>query len=219
MGALLAALVAMSAAAPAAVSVRTNKGILIPGAGASAELLVVARGAAPDARLDLSATAGTVTDVRALGDGRFQATFVPPEGGPPQVAFITARVTSGRQVDLGLAAIAVHGTATVEAEVAPRSKVTIDAGGRAFGPFTADAGGHLRAKVLVPPRLKEVTLRQDSGDRVLPLALPPISLVHAAAAAEASHGHGEPPLPVDVLFVDRTGYPGWKPAPRLSADL
>ena len=72
MGALLAAVMAMSAAAT--VSVRTNKGIVIPGADASAELLVIARDAAPDARLDLTATAGNVTGVRALGDGRFCVT-------------------------------------------------------------------------------------------------------------------------------------------------
>jgi len=216
MGALLAAVVAMSAAAT--VSVRTNKRIVIPGADASAELLVVAQDAAPDARLDLTATAGKVTGVRALGDGRFQATFVPPQGAPPVVAFVTARVTSGERTDLGLAAIAVHGAATVETDVAPGTPVAIDAGGRAFGPFTPDGRGHLRASIVVPPRLKEVTLRQGSADRVVPLELPPVSLVHAAIAGEASHGHGEEPLVVDVLAVDRTGYPAWKPAPRLSAD-
>ena len=216
MGALLAAVVAMSAAAT--VSVRTNKRIVIPGADASAELLVVAQDAAPDARLDLTATAGKVTGVRALGGGRFQATFVPPQGAPPLVAFVTARVSSGERTDLGLAAIAIHGAATVEADVAPGTPVSIDAGGRAFGPFTPDGRGHLRASIVVPPRLQEVTLRQGSTDRAVPLELPPVSLVHAAIAGEASHGHGEEPLAVDVLAVDRTGYPAWKPAPRLSAD-
>src|SRR4051812_3891704 len=129
MGAPLAAVLALAAAT---VSVRTNKGIVIPGADASAELLVVARDAPPGAKVEITATAGKVQEVRALGDGRYQATYVPPQGAPPAVAFITARVWSGEEVDLGLAAIAVHGAATVEADVAPRSQVTIDVGGRAF---------------------------------------------------------------------------------------
>src|SRR5262245_26445156 len=98
MGALLAAVGAMSAAAT--VSVRTNKRIVIPGAAASAELLVVAQDVAPDARLDLTTTAGKVTEIRALGDGRFQATFIPPRDAPPLVAFVTARVTSGDRTEL-----------------------------------------------------------------------------------------------------------------------
>src|SRR5678810_748385 len=100
MGASLAAILALAVVAD--VSVRTNKGIVIPGTDASAELLVVARDAPPGAQVDITATAGKVQEVRALGEGRYQATWVPPEGAPPAMAFITARVWSGEAVALGL---------------------------------------------------------------------------------------------------------------------
>lgn len=218
MGAPLAVVLALAAAA---VSVRTNKGIVIPGTDASAELLVVAPDAPPGAKVEITTTAGKVQDFRALGDGRYQATWVPLEGEPPAMAFITARVGSSEATELGLTAIAVHGEVTVEADVAPNAKVTIDAGGRTFGPFTADGSGHVRAQVLVPPRLREVTLRTEAGERAVPLQLPPVSLLYMAAVAPPgeppSHGHGEAPLEVMVLSVDRSGYPAWKPVPRVVA--
>jgi len=63
-----------------------------------------------------------------------------------------------------------------------------------------------------------VTLQVGSEERAVPLELPPISLLHAAIPGDAGHGRGEEPLVVELVMVDRTGYPGWKPAPRLAAD-
>jgi hypothetical protein len=139
------------------------------GRDASAVLRVVTQSAAEPA---LSVSVGRVEAPRHTGEGTWEAQYVPPDDGIPQVAIVMA-VAAGEVAWIALPLWA-EGDAVVKTR--PRGRITVEIGSQTFGPVTADPRGEAIVPVVVPPGVTQA--RQ--GKRMIPLGVPPSRMVHVA---------------------------------------
>lgn len=193
-----AALVVAFAPAPAvsaeALRVVAEPATLVLGTGAAAEILV--EGATGDAPV-LSTSAGELREVRALGDGRFAAEYVPPADAYPQVAIVSAVAGDG----WGWIAIPLAGRGLAVARSAPGAAVRVTIGDATFGPVRANATGEASVPVVVPAG---VAYAYDRGEP-LPLNVPPTRHVHAVLGRSAAAAHVEQAIPFRVFSVTPAG--------------
>src|SRR5207249_3707987 len=102
----------------------------------------------------------------------------------------------------------------------PGSKVEASVAGRMVGPITAGDDGNVRLPMVVPPGVRETTLRitdklGNTSEKPLDLEPPPYSRLRLAARADAASPSS--PLEVEIFVVKPDGTPDDEAKVALSA--
>lgn len=187
---------ALPALAVEALAVRAEPASLVLGAGARATVSLVAPCEAPPR---VSANVGRVGAVRALGGGRFELDYAPPETAYPQVA-IVAVASCDRW---GWVPIPLTGRGVAVARASPHSEIRVTIGGASFGPARADASGEAKVAVVVPAGVDRAYHR----DRPLDLKIPPTLHLHVALGRDAAPADVDQEVPLRVFAVTPAGAP------------
>lgn len=186
---------------PALLALRAEPGRLIPGTDRAA-LLVVEGATEPPS---FTASVGEVRDVRAVGAGRFEARFVPPREGWPQIAIVTAR--AGDQ--FAWTALLLHGRGIAVAHTRPWASIRVTIAGDEFGPARADQHGDAHVPVIVPPGVRFAY----HGEKPLDLRVPPALHVELLPERTSLLADRDEVVPLRILAVSPHG------APRAGAPL
>ncbi len=214
----------------AAVEVRSEPASLVLGQDKSAQITIVvppppapsapAKGAkekpaAPAApEVSLSVNIGKVSATKAQGDGRFVATYTPPQKTYPQIALFLAEVKYGQAgSQRGWFALPLHGKETLPLETKPQADVEVTVAGKVFGPVRASKTGAVKVPIVVPPgiqnaEVKSVDRAGNVKNTTVPLDPPPFQRVRIAvlAAPRASWADAAP-LPIELFAVSPEGGP------------
>lgn len=207
------------------VSVSIDPTSLVIGRDAQANLSVSLKGGAQASRegasLAFSSNSGEIKNLIPMGDGRYAALYVPPAKGGPHAALIGVvdRRSPGRTY--GHLAVPMTTRMSIDTKSGPGCKVLLIAGGREFGPASADAKGRAKVEVVVPPGLESVVQRSldcaAAGETSLPL--PPVESprVQLLPVHGGLPGDSRISVPVRAFVVTRSGEPDPGAALRLSA--
>ena len=123
----------------------------------------------------LSVSTGRIEGLRAGGEGRWEAVYLPPDDSVPQIAIISA--VAGDEV--GFFALPLWGQGDAVVKTRPRARIEVRIGEERY-PAVADEKGNVVVPVNVPPG---VTAARH-GLQTIDLHVPPMRLVHAALDRE-----------------------------------
>ena len=146
----------------------------------------------------LSASVGRIENLRADGEGRWSADYLPPDDSVPQLALISA--TAGGEVALFTLPLWGQGDAVVKTR--PRARIEVRIGEERY-PAVADAKGTAVVPVNVPPG---VTAARH-GTQSIDLHVPPPRLVHVAVDREKVRADREERVQVLLFAVAPSGAP------------
>ncbi len=178
------------------LGLRAEPAALVLGAGARATVSLVAPCETPPR---VSASVGRVGAVRALGGGRFELDYAPPETAYPQVAIVAAASCDR----WGWVPIPLSGRGVAVAHASPHSEIRVTIGGASFGPVRADAAGEAKVAVVVPAGVDRAYHR----DRPLDLKVPPALHLHVALGRDAAPADVDQEVPLRVFAVTPDGAP------------
>jgi len=142
----------------------------------------------------LSASVGRIENLRADGEGRWSADYLPPDDSVPQLALISA--TAGGEVALFTLPLWGQGDAVVKTR--PRARIEVRIGEERY-PAVADAKGTAVVPVNVPPG---VTAARH-GTQSIDLHVPSPRLVHVAVDREKVRADREERVQVLLFAVAR----------------
>ena len=190
---------------------------LVLGKDAGAELETRAPSGA---KVTFSSSLGTVTNVQRQGD-TVRARFNAPSVRAPGVALVLVQIDEGGDRELRWLAIPLSGSDTMVIETRPGTKVEASLGDRVLGLATAGADGTARLPMVVPPGVREATLKitdklGNTNEKPLDLAPPPFSRVRLAARAEAATAMS--PIEVEIFVVRPDGTPDDEASVAVGAD-
>ena len=103
----------------------------------------------------LSASVGIIVGLRQEGPDAWVADYVAPHERFPRVAIIAAVAST----EVAWTAIPLWGRGLAQVQTRPGARISVQIGGRTFGPAEADARGIARVPVVVPPGVHEVRHR------------------------------------------------------------
>ena len=182
----------------------------------SLEILAKAADGGPMDGLDLvfETNVGSVDRVATDGSGIYRARYLAPEGKPrPDMAMLS--VTAGGQPESAAAFVAIPlvGSVTWEVDTGMAGvPVSLDVGGRRFGPVPADDKGVAGVPILVPPGTESAVAAVDLGDgnpisQPINLKVPPYCQLAVAPVPTHVPGDGATEMPIYMYVVDRAGEP------------
>ena len=207
--AVVLAIVSSGAAAggpvPAPLAIRAEPGRLLLGTDRAA-LLVVEGATEPPS---FTTSAGEVRDIRAVSAGRFEAQFLPPREGWPQVAIVTARAGDR----FAWTSVLLHGRGTAIAHTKPWASIRVTIAGDEFGPARADQHGEAHVPVIVPPGVRFAY----HGEKPLDLRVPPALHVDLVPERTSIRADREEVVPLRILAVSPDGAPRTRAPVELSA--
>jgi hypothetical protein len=146
----------------------------------------------------LSASTGRIEGLRAGGEGRWEADYLPPDESVPQLALISA-VAGG---EVALFALPLWGQGDAVVKTRPRARFEVRIGEQRY-PAVADEKGNAMVPVNVPPG---VTAAQH-GLQSIDLHVPPMRLVHAALDREKATADRQESVQVLLFAVAADGSP------------
>jgi hypothetical protein len=155
------------------------------------------------------ASAGTVRDVVTAGPNRFTAVYLPPATRFPQVAILVIDFAGAGQHLRAALHLPLHAAADLPFRATPSSQVTVTIAGRTFGPVRADAQGHVRLPIVVPPGVREGVARavdEFGGARETPVDLQPAPFTRLLIAAPPQIEVGSF-VEISVFAADPVGQP------------
>jgi len=153
----------------------------------------------------VSASAGRIENLRADGEGRWSADYLPPDDSVPQLAVISA--VAGGEVAFFTLPLWGQGDAVVKTR--PRARIEVRIGEERF-PAVADATGTAVVPVNVPPGVTAA----KHGLQSIDLHVPPLRLVHVALDREKVRADREERVQVLLFAVTPSGVP--RPDARFS---
>jgi hypothetical protein len=195
--ALALAAAALPALGAAPLALRAEPPALVLGAGEGATITIDGGAAAELPRV--TANVGRIVNLRALGDGRFAAEYLPPPTSHPQVAIVAAHSAER----WGSTAIPLWGRGLATARSAPHAEIRVTIGDASFGPVRADAAGEAHVPVVVPAGVERAYHR----DKPLDLRIPPSLHVLVALERDAAPADVDQDVPLRVFAVTPAGAP------------
>lgn len=215
----------------AAVSVSAEPAAAVKGRDPEVALhIAVLRGdGRPDAEASppvLRSNVGEVVDLRALGGGRFEASFRLPETRHPEVAIVVAFApwphADSAEGAIGAAIIPLSSMTSLPGRTEPGASIAVDIAGRTFGPVRSDASGRFELPVIVPPGHRFGSSRatdRAGNSRVKPLdlQLPPTDQLACVANPSSLPADGRSRARVLCIATDPFGAPAAAPALRARA--
>jgi hypothetical protein len=205
------------------VALHADQPRVVLGQHARVELQIDARGAPPDATLELWTSAGRLSEPRRESAEIFRATYFPPPEHFPRVALLLATVRSGGTRERGWLAIPLIASERLPVQTKPRSQVELAIGTTVYGPVRTDAAGRVRVPVKVPPgvRTARVRVRDPFGnlnDTTVDLRPPPFARVKLVASTDHASWADAEPVRFEVFAVAADGQPASAAELNLSAD-
>jgi hypothetical protein len=184
----------------------------------SVNLEIVARATdgGPTDGLDLvfETNVGSVDRVATDGNGIYRARYLAPEGKPrPDMALLSVTAADQPESIAAFTAIPLVGSVTWEVDTGMSGvPVSLDVGGRRFGPVPADDKGIAGVPILVPPGVESAVATVELGDgnpitQPINLKVPPYRQLAVAPVATHLPGDGLTPVPFYLYVVDRAGEP------------
>src|SRR4051812_7605914 len=147
----------------------------------------------------LSASVGTISNLRRESADAWAADYLPPSESYPQVALIAA--TASGQLSWTTLPLSGQGMAVVHTR--PGAQISVEIGGRSFGPVKADRHGEAQVPVVVPPGVHEVRHLGNPIELPVPEAL----RVHVVLLEDRIRADRTEKVHVRILAVDETGKP------------
>lgn len=186
------------------LSVTASPERLVLGEDAAATITVTLSGGAAQAldqdHLVVETSSGSITNLTALGNGRFSALFTPSPELDPHLAIFTLADARDPAATFGVLALPLVGKAEVPVVGLPESKVILKVGDREFGPIQADRRGKALVPVIVPPGVREATLvsvlGEERTEETVPLGLPTAQRVVLLPTAQGLPA--DPSVPVEI---------------------
>src|SRR5258706_403293 len=146
----------------------------------------------------LSASAGRIENLRADGNGRWSADYLPPDDSVPQLAVISASAGS----EAVFFALPLWGQGDAVVKTRPRARIEVRIGDERY-PAVADRKGIAVVPVNVPPG---VTAARH-GAQSIDLHVPPLRLLHLALDREKVRADREEKVHVLLFAVAPGGVP------------
>lgn len=161
------------------------------------------------ARPDVLARKGTVGDVQEIGNGRYRATYRPPEQAYPQLEILVFRI-DGRVA--GWVSFPLHGTGEIEVETDAGAMVHLEVAGKEFGPVQADLEGRARMKFTAPPGVRQGTVvtgarRTRTARRSVDLGVPQTRPMLLVSDEDRLVADGSSRTGVDLFALDGENRP------------
>lgn len=201
-------------AAPAAL-------VLGQDATANVEITVGGGGGGAEADVSLRASVGTLTNLTALGGGRFAALYTAPAGADPGVAVLTVSDRRDPTRTYGHTRITLAAKRDLTVNVRKGSRALVTLAGREYGPVVADKAGKAKVAVVVPPGAAAAEVASltetDKQTSTLPLNLPTAGRVEWLPPPADLPADARLAVPVRVVAVTPTGEPETTTPPVLSA--
>jgi len=147
----------------------------------------------------LSASVGTISNLRREGAEAWAADYLPPSESYPQVAIVAA--TAGGELSWTTLPLSGQGMAVVHTR--PGADISVEIGQRSFGQVKADAKGEAQVPVVVPPGVHEVRHLGKPIDLPVPDAL----RVHVVLIEDRIRADRDAKVHVRILAVDESGKP------------
>lgn len=179
--------------APSPLAIRAEPGRLLLGTDRAALLVVEGTTEPPS----FTASVGEVRDVRIVAAGRFEARFLPPREGWPQVAIVTARAGDR----FAWTALLLHGRGIAVAHTRPWASIRVTIAGDEFGPARADRHGDAHVPVIVPPGVRFAY----HGEKPLDLRVPPALHVEIVPERTSLRADRDEVVPLRILAVSPDG--------------
>lgn len=194
-----------AAALAASLTLSADPAVVRPGRAAKARLTVEVTAPTAAELPRLSASVGTIDNLRAAGPLRFVADYVPPDEAIPQVALISATLAG----ETSFLALPLYGLGDAEVHTRKRGRITVRIGDERFGPVQADARGVAQVPVVVPPGIRQAF----RGTKPIDLHVPATRTLHLALASIRAPADRDADVAVRIFVVDESG------APRAGAAL
>jgi hypothetical protein len=147
----------------------------------------------------LSVNVGGLVKLRRDGPESWTAEYVPPRETFPQVAILAAVVDG----EVAWTSLPLWGSGVAMVQTRAKARISVEIGGRTFGPAQADEHGQALVPVIVPPGVHEVRHR----GRRIPLPVPDASRLHVVLLGERAQADRAERVTVCVLAIDDEGKP------------
>ena len=165
--------------------------------------------AMPEAPLRLAASAGAFGPAERIGPGAYRATYTLPTTRFPQIVLVAAWPGGTPDPRVELLRLPLHGTTRLTVKAPAGRKVSVEVGGKSFGPVRAGRSGQAVVPIVVPPGVREARVTVVGGARPVvrkvALDIPPSRRLLAVAVPAEVVADGRTPVRVEVL---REGDPG-----------
>jgi len=156
-------------------------------------------------------SSGSISNMTAMGEGRYAAQFIPSDIRYPHLAVITVSDRRDPGQTYGFVNLPIVGTRDLALTTAPEGRLVLKVGGREFGPFTADKDGKVVADVVVAPGVTEgiVALSVDGEvqETVVDLEVPPSRRFGLLATYESLPADGLAGIPIRAVVAHPDGRP------------
>ncbi len=163
------------------------------------------------ADLLVSASSGEVTNVTAMGEGRFTARYVAPRVNYPHLAVLSFADRRDPSRAYGQLSIPLHGSVDYPVQVSPNATVVLRLGDREFGPVQASPQGRAQVPIVVPPGLTTATqvsvVGGESKEESIDLRVPETRRIHMVPMPESVPADGSLGVPVRVVALAADGRP------------
>ena len=140
------------------VTVRAEPEKLLAGEGQQAFLHITVKDAEGEPQeglpLEITTNVGKIKHLRDLGQGKYQAIYLPPGDPFPQVGIVMVANPMGARLDrVPVGRVVIPITARIELPGKTRrgTRMSMEIAGKRFGPVTADRRGRFKLPILVPP--------------------------------------------------------------------
>ncbi len=164
----------------------------------------------------LSPSSGSVQDLRPAGPGRFSARYRLPATRYPEAVVLMALLprcpTCATPRAVGAAAVPLSAAIDLPGHTEPHVRISVEVGGRTFGPVIAGDEGEFEIPVVVPPgeRYGEGESVDELGNRrrePLDLQIPPVSQLACVAWPRSLPADGRSQAGVWCFATDARGIP------------
>jgi hypothetical protein len=176
---------------------------LLPGASAALRIT------SPEPPI-VTSSVGEVGPLKAVGDGHFEAVYVPPTETYPQVAIIVAHTVHA----WGWLALPLAGTGEMVVSPDASGMATVIVGSRRFGPTRAGPDGKATVRIVVPPGVRQAM----SGGKRLNLNMPEVPHLYVTVADAEVPANVGATVAVRIFAVTPEGKPRDDAPLRLSVD-
>lgn len=195
------------------VDLRSDPANLLLGADESATIkFAFENGFAEDAQLSIESSDGNVSNITYLGDNQYSALYTPnPKKLFPHISVIT--IVDQRDPEKTYAAYAFKqvGQTKFPIRTAPNATVTLEVGGRSFGPVQADSSGQARIPIRVPPGegvAKQTTiLGNDRTEDNIDLQIPSMNSLAFFPPPSSIPANDKLRIPIRLFVIDKKGNP------------
>lgn len=208
-------LVQVQPGASAAVEVRANPDRIVLSQDASATISFQFPGTEADVPqatdVLVRSSSGEVSDVVALGGGRFTARYTPPQVNYPHLAILTVVDRRNPSGVGGQVAIPLLGKVEYPVTTTPGASVILRIGDREFGPTTASGTGQASVSIVVPPGLRDATMLSvvngSATESPLDLRVPEVRRLQLFPAQPGVPSDSRAVVPIRAVVYDPSGKP------------